>query len=186
MVHIQEVEKQLKRIGCNFKFWGRAEIKELSNILMPGEEITQCTNGHYEGGFAMLAATTQRLLLIDRKPMFLTIEAISYDMIAKVGFSHRLLDATIRIFTLNKALVFTTWNHRRLHTILHYTQHRVTETRQQYMAQIAQQGETQQPQTLPAAAYQMLQPAAATPLNSSTPLNYTTQMPLIPRRRQQS
>src|ERR1700733_4215990 len=99
MVSLQSVEEQLKRLGCNFKFWGRAEIKELSVVLMPDEAIAQCTNGHYEGGFALLVATDRRIILIDRKPMFLTLEAISYDMIAEINFNHRLIDSTIRIFT---------------------------------------------------------------------------------------
>ena len=138
MVSVQSVEEQLKRLGCNFRFWGRAEIKELSVVLMPGEAIAQCTNGHYEGGFALLAATDRRLLLIDRKPMYLTLEAISYDMIAEIDFSHRLMNATVRIFTFNKALVFTSWNHARLRTILTYTQNRVADLRQQYMNQVMQ------------------------------------------------
>ena len=37
MISLHQVEEQLKRIGCNFKFWGRAEIRELSNVLMPDE-----------------------------------------------------------------------------------------------------------------------------------------------------
>src|SRR5579862_3274748 len=122
MVSLQNVEEQLKRLGCNFRFWGRAEIKELSVVLMPDEVIAQCTNGHYEGGFALLVATDRRLILVDRKPMFLTLEAISYDMISQVDFNHRLMDATLHIFTFNKCLDFTSWNHKRLRTILAYTQ----------------------------------------------------------------
>jgi hypothetical protein len=192
MVSLQSVEEQLKRLGCNFKFWGRAEIKELSVVLMPDEVIAQCTNGHYEGGFALLAATDRRLLLIDRKPMFLTLEAISYDMISELDFSHRLLDSTIRIFTFNKSLVFTTWNHKRLRTILTYSQHRMADIRQQYMSQVMQQQPQQQqsPHQLQPAygSAQASTPAPAAfngidPMQLQSPWNYNRKTPMLSRRR---
>src|ERR1700712_3773588 len=69
MVSHKNVEEQLKRVGCNFALWGRSEIHELSNVLMPDEIIAQATNGSYEGGFALLCVTQYRVLLIDKKPM---------------------------------------------------------------------------------------------------------------------
>lgn len=125
MVHLHTVEEQLKAIGCNFKFFGRPEIKELTKILLPGETIAQCTNGYYEGGIALLVVTDHRLLLVDRKPMYLTIEDLRFDMISEIDFNHRLLNATARIFSTNKSLVFTSWNHQRLRKLIEYLQHQV-------------------------------------------------------------
>lgn len=134
MVTLAIVEEQLKRIGCNFRFWGRAEVRELANILLPEEIIAGCTNGRYEGGAALLAVTDLRLLLVDRKPMFLAIEDIRFDMIAEMDFSARLLNSTIRVITPTRTLVFTGWSSQRLRTILNYAQQRVMETRQPHMA----------------------------------------------------
>src|ERR1051325_8716300 len=133
MVTLHYVEEQLKRVGCNFRFWGRPEIRELANILMPDEIIAGCSNGRYEGGFALLCVTSHRLLLIDKKPMFLTLEHIRFDMVAEIDFSARLLDGTIRVITPNRTLVFTGWNQQRLRKILNYTQQRVMEIRQHYL-----------------------------------------------------
>lgn len=129
MVSLKEVESQLKKLGLNFRWWGRSEVKELCKVLSEGEVIKQCINGHYQGGFALLAATNQRLLLIDRKPMFLTIEAIWYDKIGQVDFNHRLLNATICISTPNKDLTFTTWNNMHLKNLMLYTQEKMTEAK---------------------------------------------------------
>jgi Bacterial PH domain len=129
MAKLTNVEAQLKAIGCNFRYLGRPEIRELEHIIMPGEEISQCVNGQYEGGTALLCATNHRLLLIDKKPLYLTIEDIRYNMIAEVGYSHRLLDATIRIFTTSKSLNFTTMSRARLRKILNIVQHEVTHVR---------------------------------------------------------
>jgi hypothetical protein len=157
MVHLDTVEQQLNAIGCNFKFFGRPEIKELTKILLPGETIAQCTNGYYEGGIALLVVTDHRLLLVDRKPMYLTIEDLRFDMISEIDFSHRLFNATIRIFSTNKSLMFTSWNHARLRKLVEYLQHRVVLIRNQQQHAMMQQfmqlptyGYNGQPQMTPA------------------------------------
>lgn len=134
MVTMRYVEEQLRQIGCNFRFWGRPEIRELANILLPDETIAGCVNGRYEGGFALLCITDMRLLLIDRKPMFLLFEDVRFDMIAEIDYSARLLDSTIRVITPNRTLVFSSWSTQRLRKILNYTQQRVMEIRQPLLA----------------------------------------------------
>lgn len=135
MADLKDLEDQLKEIGCNFRFWGRAELKELANVLFPDEKVENCVNGQYEGGFAMLVATDQRVLLIDKKPMYLTLEDIRYDMIAEIDYNHRLMNATIFVRTPNKSLRFVAYNHARLRKLFHFAQHRVMEIRQHYQQQ---------------------------------------------------
>lgn len=125
------VEAQLKAINADFRFWGRAEKVELCQILVPGEQVMHCLNGRYEGGFAMLCATDRRLLLVDKKPMYLTLEDVRYDMISEVDFSHRLLDATVRINTVNKVVRFTSIRSTNLRKLTAYLQDKVMEMRQQ-------------------------------------------------------
>jgi len=133
MTSLKQVEDQLKRVGCNFRFWCRPEIRELCRILMPGETIAQAVVGRYENGFALLCVTDHRLLLIDKKPMFLTLEDLRFDMISEIDYSSQMLDGTVRIMTPNRKLVFTAWNQARLRNVLNYTQLRVSEIRQHYM-----------------------------------------------------
>ncbi len=135
MTTLTHVELQLKRIGCNFKWWGRAEVRELANILMDDEIIAGCVNGRYAGGFALLCVTNHRILLVDRKPMYLTLEDIRFDMIAEIDYNARLLDNTVYIITPNRSLTFTSWNQHRMRKILNYTQQRVMEIRQHYLMQ---------------------------------------------------
>ncbi len=146
MIQLSQVEAQLEKAGCNFRFWGRAEVRELSNILIPGETIIQAVNGRYEGGFAMLCLTDHRLLLIDRKPMFLTLEDIRFDMISEIDYHARLLDSTVRIITPNRSLVFKSWNQKRLRQLLNETQARVMEIRQHFMLQQLQAARSQNQQ----------------------------------------
>jgi hypothetical protein len=169
MADLRSIEDQLKAIGCNYRFWGRAELRELAHVLLPGEKIKHCVNGQYEGGFAMLCATDQRVLLVDKKPMYLTLEDIRFDMIAELDYNHRLINANVSICTPNKALRFTAYNHGRLRQLFNYTQQRVMEIRQHYMNMGQQQTQPQQIQQQPAAyapmesAPQVQQTAAALP-----------------------
>ena len=141
MVTSQEVQRQLKSIGAEFKFWGRAEMHELEHVLVPGEQIMYCMNGRYEGGFAMLCITDQRVVIIDKKPLYLTLEDIRYDMVSEVDFNQRLIDATIVICTVNKKVWFTTIRAKMLRKATAYLQNRVMEFRQHYMMpQTAPQG----------------------------------------------
>jgi hypothetical protein len=189
MVSLQNVEAQLQKVGCNFKMWGRAEIRELSNVLMSEEIIAQATNGTYEGGFAMLVVTNYRVLLIDRKPMLLTIEDIRYDMMAEVDFHNRLLGSTIRIFTPMRNLVFSSWSQHRLRKCINYIQQRVMEIRQHgMMTQQQMQPQVNGPQQQPAMnAYNpqfgTAQPMLNGGMPASAPMNPYTKVPLLTRRR---
>jgi hypothetical protein len=182
MISLQQVEEQLKHVGCNFKTWGRSEIRELSNVIMPEEQIAQAVNGYYEGGFAMLVVTNYRVLLVDRKPMLLTIEDIRYDMIAEVDYSNRVVGATIRVFTPMRNLVFSSWSTVHLRKSVNYIQQRVMEIRQHGMT--AQQLQPTRPAFGPLAS---LNPQLAAQNQQGgapyVPMNPYTKVPMLSRRR---
>jgi len=182
MVTLHDVEEQLKKIGCNFKFFGRPEIKELTNILMNDEIIAGCSNGRYEGGFALLCVTNHRLLLIDRRPLFLTLEDVRFDMISEIDFAARLVDSTVYISTPNRKLRFTSWNHHRLRNILNYTQQRVMEVRQHYMLQQFQPNPTYSAPVVGSLAMQG-NATNTTPQPYTLPMNPYTKVPVLMRRR---
>lgn len=185
MISLREVEEQLKHVGCNFRLWGRAEIRELSNVLMPEEKIAQAVNGTYEGGFAMLCVTNYRVLLVDRKPMLLTIEDIRYDMISEMDYSNRLFGATVRVFTPVRNLVFNSWSIVRLRKCVNYVQQRVMELRQHNM--VVQQ-QLQQSQ-MAGAAPGIMPGMGPVPMQAQqngqpyTPMNPYTKTPMLTRRR---
>ncbi len=132
MMSLNQIEMQLKRVGCNFRFWGRGEIRELRKVLTTDEVIQHCVNGRYENGFAMLVATNQRLLLIDHKPMFVAIEDVRYDMIAEIDFSFQLFMGILRIITPGRPLRFMSWSQHHLREVLHAAQAHMKELRQHY------------------------------------------------------
>lgn len=131
MVQPYIVEQQLKNIGVRPGAWNRAERRELPKLMFEDEVIKHLINGHYEGGFAMLCATNYRVILIDKKPLYLTVEDIRYEMISDVMYNHRLLDATIIIGTLHKSISFTGYNTHTLKEMTVFTQQKALEARSQ-------------------------------------------------------
>lgn len=133
MVTLRHVEEQLAQLGCKFRFFARAEVRELPHILMPDETILCAINGRYANGGALLVATNHRLLLIDKKPLFLAVEDIRFDMIAEVDFNARLLSSTARIITPTRELTFTSYNQTRLRELVGNLQARIIELRERYI-----------------------------------------------------
>lgn len=138
MISLEQLHEQLNKVGCNFRFWGRGEIRELANVLTPDEHVAHCVNGRYEGGFAMLCVTDQRLLLIDHKPLFMAVEDVRFDMIAEIDYSSQLLVSAVKIITPSRTLSFNSWSKYHLREVLTYTQQRMQEIRQHYNAMARQ------------------------------------------------
>lgn len=129
MVSTDEVQAQFKKLGFKPSFWTRPELRELPKILVPGEQLTQIATGWYKGGFALLCCTDQRVLLIDKKMLFLTLEDFRYDMIAEVMYQYRLLDASVTMTYAATTLQFKSMNHGKLRQLATYVQQRIMEVR---------------------------------------------------------
>ena len=175
MVHPSIIEARLGELRFNSSRWFRAEVHELQHILMDHEKIIALACGRYFGSFALLVATDQRLLLIDKRVFFMTIEDTRYDMISEIDFNSQAYYANLTVFTVNKTHKFTSIKHRhQLRDLTHYVQRRVMEFRNQQSAVM-----TGSAVELPTAAspvpaeptYSHLQPAAepaaAPPLGTS-------------------
>jgi hypothetical protein len=132
MISYKKLEEQMKRINFYHKGWGRTEVNELCNILMPEEEIEECVNGWYEAGFALFVATKDRVLLVDKKPLgYLTVEDLRFDMINELDLHHRLIGAQVKISAGAKTLHFTSLNQARLRRLLNFVQARMVQIKRE-------------------------------------------------------
>ncbi len=131
MVHQSVIHARMSQLGIKVSSWYKPELKELSLLLMDNEEIISLLTGRYYGGFALLVATDRRLLLIDKKTMFMSLEDIRYDMISEIDYSSRVFDATITVFTVNKQHKFTSMKHKdQMRHLTVFVQKRIMELRQ--------------------------------------------------------
>ena len=130
MIAIEELLEQFHQLGVKPSFWARAEIKELSSLLVPGEQLTNVVFGWYENGFALLCCTDQRVLLLDKKPFFLKMEDLRYDKISEVRFLSRLLDSTLILSYAGQKLDFKSWNNAALRKLMIYIQETIMRNNQ--------------------------------------------------------
>src|SRR5580765_8559212 len=164
MVKLSVIEAQLTKLGVKGTFFCKPEIRQLQHILMDHERIIQCVTGRYHGGFALMVATEQRLLLVDKKPLYLTVEDIRYDMISEVHVSSHLLDATMTLFTVNRQLAFSAMRQRALQQMATYIQKRVMEFRQYAQQEVMPAQVIERPaiQAPMAETHQIMPPIAVT------------------------
>ncbi len=141
MVDAKTIQKQLKKIKFGGNPWNQAELRELPHIIHEDETISECVNGFYEGGVALLVATEMRVLLIDKKPLnYLTVEDLRFDMINEIDYSHRLMGASITISTGSKTLKFSSLNQARLRRLINLVQEHMSDSKRQQ----AEKAENQQ------------------------------------------
>lgn len=131
MVNADEVVRQFHRLNVRPSIWVRAEVKELTRVLVPGEQITHIVAGWYENGFALLCCTDQRVLLIDKKPFFFKMEDLRYDKISEVRYLNRLLDSTVVLSYAGMRLDFKSWNQAGLRKLMEYVQEAIMKLNQQ-------------------------------------------------------
>src|SRR5665213_1318978 len=126
MVHPSLIEARIGELRFRSSRWFQAEISELQHILMDHEKIIALACGRYFGSFALLVATDQRLLLIDKRVFFMNYEDTRYDMISEIDFNSQFYSATLTVFTINKTHKFTSMKYKRqLREITNYVQNRV-------------------------------------------------------------
>ncbi len=199
MVERQVIDKRLRAIGAESHVWGKTERDELPKIIIPGEVVKHVQRGYYSGGFATLVATTERLLLIDKKPFFLTVIDLRYDMIAEVDYGHQLFGATVHIKSFNKDFKFQRLNKQQLRDITNFIQQKVVEMRGQQNGTMMEQTEPAPAQPIPRQVFAedtnqltSAQAKSLLPVDQATwqRINRTrrynnpyTQLPLMTRRR---
>ncbi len=117
LAHKARVDSEIRTLGAGrYNFW-LPETRVLPLVIHPDEHITGIVYGRYvlssnaQVGRGALVATDTRIVLIDKKFLFLRCDEISYDAVSGVTYSRvgfigtivlhtRLGDITLR--TLNR------------------------------------------------------------------------------------
>lgn len=183
MVHSNTVQKQLRAIGADQLFWGKLELAELPKIMIHGEIIEHVQHGHYSGGFATLVATNHRLLLVDKKPFFLTVIDLRFDMVAEVDYGHQFMGATIHVQSFNKDFKFQSYNKKNLREMTGFIQKKVMEMRGQRTNEVQARGQSVR-QAIPVQVFETDESSLTDEqANGLLPLDQDSWYKLNPRRR---
>lgn len=91
ITHAERVRQELKQVGVTGYGLLKSESTYLPTLIHEDEHIGGAINGRTADGSVMLIATDHRIIFLDRKPLFTTMDELTYDVVSgvklsKVGF----------------------------------------------------------------------------------------------------
>ena len=98
-VKIERIKQELRDAGIVSRTLISMESKNLAKILYDDEHIGGAVHGAYSGGLAWLIATNKRIIFMDKKPLFNTIDEISYDIVSGTKTTKTSLSGTVSLHT---------------------------------------------------------------------------------------
>lgn len=110
-------------------FFTRMEMAELPRLLLPGEKVLGVISGFANSATVLLAVTSQRMLLIDKKWMHLSYEDVRYESINEVTFSQQMFLGSAKFYVMGKDILFKSWYKNELRMLVEFVQDKMFETR---------------------------------------------------------
>lgn len=129
MVTMKKVVEQLNDVGFRNNFWGWSAIRQLPNILNSNEEIERVVTGFYEGGHAVLIATNQRIILLDKKIMSFRVEEVHYEMVSEVEHFVSVFFSKLKIRCLSNVIELSSVSSRQVSDFALYVDGKVNKVR---------------------------------------------------------
>ena len=95
----KRVKRELLDAGITPYGLVKSETRVLPKLLHPDEHIEAVIYGQHQSNSAMLVATNERIIYIDKKPMALFLDEVSYDVVSGIQFDIHLFFASIVLHT---------------------------------------------------------------------------------------
>ncbi len=93
------VKQELREAGVTGYGLMKSESRYLPQIIHEDEHIMGVVYGQYGGGSAMLVATDHRVIFLDRKPLFMTMDELTYDVVSGVKLNKSGFIVTVVLHT---------------------------------------------------------------------------------------
>ncbi|MEI7838191.1 MAG: PH domain-containing protein [bacterium] len=96
---IERIKQELRDVGIVSKTLISLESKNLVDIIYDDEHIGGAVHGTYTQGIAWLIATNKRIIFMDKKPFFKSVDEISYDVVSGTKTTQTAFSGTITLHT---------------------------------------------------------------------------------------
>lgn len=96
---LNRIKQELRQKGAVAYDLRVPEVKYLPSILRPDEHIMGSVFGKHDQGRGVLIATDQRVLFVDKKPLFLHVDEVTYALVGGVTFTKSLLSGYVTLHT---------------------------------------------------------------------------------------
>lgn len=108
----ERIKQRLRSLGVSSWALRSAESRYLPHIIHEDEDIQGVVYGKSDDGFAMLIATDTRVIYLDKKPLFVIEDEITYDVISGVSRGQVGPGSTIKLHTRVKDYTIRTFNEK--------------------------------------------------------------------------
>ncbi len=122
--HVDRVKQELRALGVSTYGMLKMESRYLPHIIHPNEHIGGVLYGRTDNGSAMLIATDRRVIFLDKKPLFINEDEITYDVVSGINFSHAGFGTTVTLHTRIKDYKVMTLNKQCANGFVHYIESR--------------------------------------------------------------
>lgn len=93
------VRKELLEAGATVYGLLKSETKILPKLLHPQEHVEAVIYGQHNSNSAMLVATNERIIYIDKKPTVLLLDEVSYEVVSGIQLEIHILFASVILHT---------------------------------------------------------------------------------------
>jgi hypothetical protein len=125
--HEQRIKQELRELGVSRYGLLKLESRFLPRIIHKGEHIMGVVYGSHQEGSVMIVATDRRIIVLDKKPLFVNEDEISYVVVGGVSFSHAGLGTTVTLHTRTKDYTVQTLNQQCARGFVEYIERRCLE-----------------------------------------------------------
>lgn len=128
---VVEYRQYLRSLGYRqWRMLQSNEIRELPNVMREDEILKKAMYGSYEGGWAMIVATDQRIIFIDRKIFRRKVQYIAYRNIFSFDYSADIFYGQIEIYARGAKITMRRIRRKQLIDFCQYLDQMVEEPHQ--------------------------------------------------------
>lgn len=125
--HERRIFEELKNLGMTHQGLATMETHYLPSIVGETEHICGVLYGHHQDGFAMLVATDQKVIFLDKKPLFVNEDEISYYVVSGVRLNRAGFGTVVTLHTRIKDFKIRTFNKRCADGFMRYIESRIAQ-----------------------------------------------------------
>ena len=109
---LERIKHQLANVAASRMAINSLEGKYLPQIIHTDEQIQGVVYGKSVDGMAMLIATDRRAIFLDKKPLFVNEDEVTYDVVSGVSHGHVGIGSTVTLHTRIKDFTIKTLNEK--------------------------------------------------------------------------
>lgn len=110
--HHARVIEELKLLGASWYGQTFMEARYLPRIIHPDEHLEGVVYGWQPVGIVMMVATDRRVLFVDKKPLYVRDDEISYASIRGVSQAYKIFLTTVVLHTQVDDFIVNTFNQK--------------------------------------------------------------------------